>query len=74
SIVEWWRRLNEIYATGYEYPRWYDSLADLEPQRLRRLAAEFHADYALAHIEPTDSPLPLPIVERNESYIIYCLR
>ena len=41
SIVEWWRRILDMHSTGNEWPeeRWYHSLADLGPQRLRELGA-----------------------------------
>jgi hypothetical protein len=73
SIVAWWRRLQDIHSTGNEWPeeRWYHSLADLGPQRLRELGKIYGADYAI--MELPETPLPLPIVYQNRSYVIYRL-
>jgi hypothetical protein len=73
GLVKWWDIMQDIHGTGEEWPleRWYESLADLGPQRLRELGAKYNADYAIMNV--TDPRLPLPFVYKNESYIIYDL-
>jgi hypothetical protein len=71
SIVAWWARIQDLYATGKEPPqdRYYDSLADRGAEPLRRLAAKYQADYLLTQV--TDPLLKLPIVYQNRGYVIY---
>jgi hypothetical protein len=74
KIVQWWDRIQDIYATGQQppEPRWHESLAELGAERLRQLGAKYHADYAIAEL--SDPPLELPAVYRNQTYVIYRLR
>ena len=74
-----------IYATGMTAPtifgydtgsnddnlRWFASLGDMGPARLRRLGEQFAADYVLTERNPD---LPLPVVYENEMYVVYRLR
>ena len=71
GIVAWYDRMNEFYATGSQLPseRWYESLAELGTEKLRRLAAKEHIDYVLTTV--SDPLLPLPIVHKNACYVIY---
>jgi len=71
GIVAWWQRMEAFYGTGKALPQepWYNSLEELGPQRLRQLAAAYHFQYVLTTI--SDGPLPLPVVYRNRTYIIY---
>jgi len=84
AIVEWWRRIEEIHATGIHRPdrRWHDSLAQLDAdpprcaERLRQLGEEYGADYVLTVSRPR---LPLEVVypnrsHPNRSYVVYRLR
>jgi hypothetical protein len=72
GLVRWWRRLEDLHATGLEPPdRWYISLAEQGAGRLRQLAARYDAQYAIT--EATEPPLSLPVVFQNRSYIIYRL-
>ncbi len=73
KIVEWWRREQDVYGTGLPLrsERWYEPLAKAGVEHFRRMAEKYHADYAL--IERTDPPLALPVVYRNDTYIIYRL-
>ena len=73
SIVRWWDRLHAIHDTGSDddNQRWFASLGDMGPQRLRRLGRQFAADYVLTERNPD---LPLPVVYQNEMYIVYRLR
>lgn len=70
SIVEWWQRLDEIYATGSFDPweQWYPSLADEGVVRLREIASRYQADYVLTTAEPR---LDLPVLYENGSFIVY---
>jgi hypothetical protein len=70
SIVEWWRRINQVHATGFEPPadRWYESLAAQGEYRLVLLGYYYHARYVLTVTEPR---LNLPIVYENESFVVY---
>ena len=73
SIVEWWDRLNEVYATGSALPDefWCSSLAEQEPWWLAELGARYQADYVLTVPEPA---LPLEVVYANSGYVIYRLK
>ncbi|MCI0334477.1 MAG: hypothetical protein L0228_14765 [Planctomycetes bacterium] len=69
SIVEWHRRIKNIYYAvieGVEEP--LDSLGILGTERVRELAIEHGADYVLMD---RGQLLSLPIVYRNEEYIVY---
>jgi hypothetical protein len=72
SIIEWWDRIRRIHATESNNPwrRWHVSLAELGPERLKRLGAMYSADYVLTVPDP---PVDLPVVYRNRSYVIYRL-
>jgi hypothetical protein len=73
GLVRWWRRIEDLYATGQEPPeRWYASLAESGAERLRQLGAHYHAQYVITEL--TEPSLPLPIVFQNDSYIIYRLQ
>jgi hypothetical protein len=69
SIVEWNRRIQEIYYAvieGEEQP--LDSLGVLGTDRVRELAVKHGADYVLMD---RGQLLSLPAVHKNEEYIIY---
>jgi hypothetical protein len=69
SIVEWHRRINEIYyATieGQEQP--LDSLGVLGTERVRELAREYGAAYVLMD---RGQLLRLPIAYWNDEYVVY---
>lgn len=78
AIVQWWRRVQEIHATGSDNPmdRWHESLARISAnprrtaQRLRRLGKKYQADYLLTESYPR---LPLKVAYENRVYIIYRL-
>jgi len=73
SIVKWWRRINDIHASGSQLPEyyWQRSLAQQGAWRLRQLGEKYEADYVLT--ERTRPPLPLEIVYQNRRYVIYRL-
>jgi hypothetical protein len=53
GIVEWWRRNRRIYGSAADSPTmWHESLAELGPERLRQLGAEFDADYVITAAYP----------------------
>jgi len=72
SIVEWWRRLEEIHGTGSDDPanQWHASLTELGAERLRQLGAKYDAGYLLTEADP---PLPLPRLYANRVYAVYRL-
>jgi hypothetical protein len=70
GIVEWWRRLGEIWGVGTPAGP-IDSLALLGPHRLAELAAKYHAEYAIVQILPNTARLPLKPAYENNSYAIY---
>lgn len=72
SIVEWWRRMNDIHAKPYACPwePWHVSLADVGAPRLQQLAKRYQADYVLTMVKPR---LDLPVVYENDSFIVYQL-
>ncbi len=72
SIVAWWARLEDVYGTGSRdpYERWHRCLADVEPQRLRRLGEKYDAQYVLTFVRP---PLPMLRVYANRVYAVYQL-
>jgi len=74
DIIEWWRRIRELYMTDEPppEPRWHDSLAKLGAERLKQLGAKYGAEYVI--MERTDEPLKLDAVYRNRAYVIYRLR
>jgi len=73
GLVEWWRRIQDLYCTGQTSPesRWHSTLAELGDTRLRELGVKYKAEYVIT--EATDPPLKLDIVYRNAGYIIYRL-
>ncbi|HEX4147768.1 MAG TPA: DUF6798 domain-containing protein [Pirellulales bacterium] len=72
EIVEWWQRLERVYATGKSPPNdaWYGSLSDEPVARLHRVGKRYDADYLLTDVEPR---LALPVLYQNNSYAVYRL-
>jgi hypothetical protein len=69
SIVEWHRRIQDIYYTriaGVEQP--LDSIGILGTERVRELALKYGADYV---IMDRGQLLSLPRVFWNEEYVVY---
>jgi hypothetical protein len=72
GIIEWYRRLKDIYYTevgGIEQP--LDSIGVLGTERVRELARKYHAQYVLMD---RGQLLSLPIVFRNEEYVVYQIK
>jgi hypothetical protein len=72
AMMQWWQRINDLFATGQHAPRWHESLAELGAARLKQLGAKYDADYVIT--QTSDPPLGLPEVYQNRSYAIYRLR
>jgi hypothetical protein len=70
GIVEWWRRLGEIWGVGTPAGA-IDSLALLGPQRLAEIAKKYQAEYAIVQLLPNEARLPLKPVYENNSYAVY---
>jgi hypothetical protein len=69
NMMEWRRRLKEIYYTtigGIEQP--LDSIGALGTDRVRELAKKYQAGYALMD---RGQLLSLPIAFMNEEYVVY---
>jgi hypothetical protein len=73
SVVQWWTRLNDIYATGSNEPgdEWHTSLNQLGEKRLLDLAEKYDADYLITDTNPR---LNFTMLYRNRSYTVYRLR
>jgi len=74
SLVEWWKRIHDVYATGNPPPLnpFYTSLVIAGAHKLQKLAKEYDADYLVT--QTCVVPLPLPEVYRNKSFVVYKLR
>ena len=74
SLVAWWKRIQDIYATGNPPPRekYYASLADAGAPRLRQLAKKYEADFLVTQVSVP--LLPLPTLYKNESFVVYTTR
>ena len=77
GIVEWWRRLVDLYGLHSKAENEWtnawrlDSLNERSPEQLVALAEKYGADYLLVEAE---LPLALPRRFDNKSYAIYELR
>ena len=83
SMIEWHRRINDVYRIGTwsnGTPKWSRSIASLGANRLRELATEYGADYALDQAPRKEAGTPLrrraslPVVHRVGPYTLYDLR
>jgi hypothetical protein len=63
AIVQWWRRLEDIYATGRTAPEshWHDNLSAVGSPRLEQLGGKYKARYAIIQKTPLVSVPPSPI-------------
>jgi hypothetical protein len=68
GIVEWKRRLEDIYASKSAASKWVGSVAELGAKETRRLARAYGADYVLTSSHPR---LELPRVYHNGTYAVY---
>ncbi len=73
GIVEWWRRMNDVYGrrqagTGRG---WYNSLTERGSPALLQLGEKYSADYVITDARP---PLALELVSPpNRTYAVYRL-
>jgi hypothetical protein len=74
KLVEWWKRIQDIYATGNRPPldKYYTWLADAGVPRLRELARKYQANYLVTQV--SIPALPLPIAYQKGGYVVYRLR
>ena len=74
SLIEWWERIQDIYATGKPPPqdKYYSSLADAGTPKLRELAKKYQADYLVTQVSVP--LLPLPAVYKNKSFVVYKIK
>jgi hypothetical protein len=70
SIVAWHERLEDLYGTGDKSDPWYDSLAEIDVNRLRQVGEKYDAQFLLTEAQP---PVDLPCLYRNETYAVYGL-
>jgi hypothetical protein len=69
TIVEWRRRIKDIYYTeiaGLEQP--HDSIGILGTEQVRELARKYGAQFALMD---RGQLLSLPVAFRNKEYVVY---
>jgi hypothetical protein len=73
AIVDWWRRMNDLYATDSEDPwqAWYISLSDRPAWELKNLGRKYGADYVITYARP---PLALEPVYTNQGFAVYRLK
>ncbi len=69
NLLEWRRRLYDVFKRG-GHPQlpWCQSIGELGTSRVRKLATRYQFDYVVTR---PDYPLALPIVYRNETYVVY---
>ena len=69
SIVEWFDRMKNILRREVNgVTEWLDSLGELGTERVRELADQYGFDYVLMD---RGQLLSLPIVYKNEEYVVY---
>ncbi len=69
SIVEWWKRINDIYLED-NVPR--GPFTEYPVEELRRFAEDYDADYVITESNPRIDDLPR--VAHNGTYAVYQLR
>ena len=72
AIVEWRLRMRDLYATGWRAPaeRWHEWPGGSDFRRLKEIGDKYDADYVITFVRPQ---LPLEVVYRNRTYVIYRL-
>jgi hypothetical protein len=75
ELVKWWQRNQDIYATRNPPPqdKYYNSLAEAGPGRLRALGEKYQADYLVTQFGGVLVP-SLECVYKNNAFAIYKLR
>ena len=75
SLVDWWKRIQDIYATGNPPPqeKYYMSLADAGAPKLQELAKKYEADYLVTQVSRADVAAAGTCI-RIESFVVYKMR
>ena len=73
SLVLWWKRIQDVYASGKPPPEnFYASLADAGLPKLQELAKNYEADYLVTQV---GGPiLPLAVEYKNASFVVYKMK
>ncbi|HZZ28444.1 MAG TPA: DUF6798 domain-containing protein [Pirellulales bacterium] len=73
SIVQWWQRINDLYATESQEPgdRWRTSVAEMGEAPLHELAKKYGAQYAVVERAPDLPWLGMQPLYENKSYAVY---
>jgi hypothetical protein len=72
SLVEWWRRMNLLHASGRSAPDepWYESLVERDAETLNELGRRYDAQYL---VDFASQRLPLEQLYENDAYMVYRL-
>jgi L-rhamnose mutarotase len=72
SLVEWWRRMNTLYASGMLPPEepWQQSLLENDAETLLEMGRRYQADYL---VDFASQPLALELLYENDAYAVYRL-
>jgi len=70
GIVEWRRRIDDVWATGEDLTAASETLATYEPGRLRELGMKYGAQFLVTTAEP---PVDLPRMYSNGGFSVYAL-
>jgi hypothetical protein len=76
ALVEWWDRIQTVFATGDALPeyRWRENACEMPPDQLEYAAKKYDAFYMIAPIplaELNAPPSGWKIVHRNAGYVVY---
>jgi hypothetical protein len=71
SIVEWWRRMQELHGTGDPAARWYASFSEQGAERLAAVMEAYRAEYVVVPLKEDLEPLPVEPLFQNTSYAVY---
>lgn len=74
SLVEWWRRMNTLHASGWDPPDeiWLESLLLHDAETLWELGRRYQARYLVDFTSQTQPP-PLVRLYENAAYAVYRL-
>lgn len=81
SLVAWWNRIQDLFATGSPQPefRWRENVIDMQPKELRAIAEKYQADYIVA---PSGDAPPgwrmiyeskEPVTKKSKRYAVFHL-
>jgi hypothetical protein len=70
SLVAWWNRIQDLFATGSDQPefRWRENVTEMKPEQLRKLAEKYHTEYIVA--PPGNPPPGWKLLYENRGYAI----